>query len=152
MAKVSSSLVINRSVEEVYDKAKDIEKLATFLPDIKEVKVLSQEGSVVDSFWRGEFQGREIKWKERDFWDEEGKECRFSLIEWRFYLIEGDFKQYEGAWRFREEGEDKTRVELEIEYDLGIPLVGALISKFLKKVMEDNAQAMLKALQEVVEG
>jgi DNA-binding phage protein len=30
--------------------------------------------------------------------------------------------------------------------------VGALISKFLKKVMEDNAQAMLKALQEVVEG
>ena len=52
MAKVSSSLVINRSVEEVYDKAKDIEKLATFLPDIKEVKVLSQEGSVVDSFWR----------------------------------------------------------------------------------------------------
>lgn len=145
MAKVSSSLVINRSVEEVYDKAKDIEKLATFLPDIKEVKVLSQEGSVVDSFWRGEFQGREIKWKERDFWDEEGKECRFSLIE-------GDFKQYEGAWRFRKEGEDKTRVELEIEYDLGIPLVGALISKFLKKVMEDNAQAMLKALQEVVEG
>ncbi len=145
MAKVSSSLVINRSVEEVYDKAKDIEKLATFLPDIKEVKVLSQEGSVVDSFWRGEFQGREIKWKERDFWGEEGKECRFSLIE-------GDFKQYEGAWRFREEGEDKTRVELEIEYDLGIPLVGALISKFLKKVMEDNAQAMLKALQEVVEG
>ncbi len=30
MAKVSSSLVINRSVEEVYDKAKDIEKLTTF--------------------------------------------------------------------------------------------------------------------------
>lgn len=145
MAKVSSSLVINRSVEEVYNKAKDIEKLATFLPNIKEVKVLNQEGSVVDSFWKGEFQGREIKWKERDFWDEEKKECRFSLIE-------GDFKQYEGVWRFKEEGEDKTRVELEIEYDLGIPLVGALISKFLKKVMEENAQAMLKALQEVVEG
>ncbi|MBP9015336.1 MAG: SRPBCC family protein [Candidatus Atribacteria bacterium] len=145
MAKVSSSLVINRSVEEVYNKAKEVEKLATFLPSIKEVKVLSQEGSVVDSFWKGEFQGREIKWKERDFWDEEKKECRFSLIE-------GDFKQYEGVWRFKEEGENKTRVELEIEYDLGIPLVGALISKFLKKVMEENAQAMLKALQEVVEG
>ncbi|MDI3542669.1 MAG: hypothetical protein PWP57_272 [Candidatus Atribacteria bacterium] len=145
MAKVSSSLVINRSVEEVYNKAKDIEKLATFLPNIKEVKVLNQEGSVVDSFWKGEFQGREIKWKERDLWDEEKKECHFSLIE-------GDFKQYEGIWRFKEEGEDKTRVELEIEYDLGIPLVGALISKFLKKVMEENAQAMLKALQEVVEG
>ncbi|HXL02336.1 MAG TPA: SRPBCC family protein [Candidatus Atribacteria bacterium] len=144
MAKVSSSLVINGSVEEVYNKAKDVEKLATFLPSIKEVKVLNQEGSVVDSFWKGEFQGREIKWKERDFWDEENKECRFSLIE-------GDFKQYEGVWRFKEEGEDKTRVELEIEYDLGIPLVGALISKFLKKVMEENAQAMLKALQEVVE-
>jgi ribosome-associated toxin RatA of RatAB toxin-antitoxin module len=99
----------------------------------------------VDSFWKGRLQGREVKWTERDLWDDAGKQCRF-------FVLEGDFKKYEGIWKFVEEKEGKTRVELEIEYDLGLPLVGALISAFLRKKMEENAQAMLSALKKSVEG
>ncbi len=143
MAKVSASLDISGEVHRIYEKAKDIEKLAQFLPDLEEVKILRREGNAVDSFWRGRFQGREVKWTERDLWDDTQKECRF-------FVLEGDFKRYEGVWRFREAG-DRTRVELEIEYDLGLPLVGALISAFLRKKMEENAQAMLLALQRATE-
>lgn len=145
MAKVLSSLLIEGQAGEVYEKAKDIERLAQFLPDLEEVKVLRKEGQEVDSFWKGRFQGREVKWTERDLWDDEKKECRF-------FVLDGDFKKYEGIWKFIEEGGGKTRVELEIEYDLGLPLVGALISAFLRKKMEENAQAMLSALKKSVEG
>ncbi|MGC8777570.1 MAG: type II toxin-antitoxin system RatA family toxin [Candidatus Caldatribacteriaceae bacterium] len=144
MAKDASSLLIEGQAGEVYAKAKDIEKLARFLPDLEEVKVLRKEGREVDSFWKGRFQGREVQWTERDLWNDEQKECRF-------FVLEGDFKKYEGTWKFIEEGEGKTRVELEIEYDLGLPLVGALISAFLRKKMEENAQAMLSALKKSVE-
>ncbi|MDK2897749.1 MAG: hypothetical protein PWP04_1869 [Candidatus Atribacteria bacterium] len=144
MAKVSTFLVINQPREKVYQKAKDIENLANFLPNLKEVKIINQEGNRVESFWRGEFQGREIKWWENDWWDDANWECRFESPR-------GDFKQYQGVWRFALEGEGKTRVELEIEYDLGIPLVGALISNFLRKTMLDNAEAMLQGLQQAVE-
>jgi ribosome-associated toxin RatA of RatAB toxin-antitoxin module len=145
VARVSASLVIRGKASEVYEKAKDIERLAQFLPDLEEVRVIRKEGQEVDSFWKGRFQGREVKWTERDLWDDAGKQCRF-------FVLEGDFKKYEGIWKFVEEKEGKTRVELEIEYDLGLPLVGALISAFLRKKMEENAQAMLSALKKSVEG
>lgn len=145
MAKVSASLVIEGDATAVYEKAKDIERLAQFLPDLEEVKVLRKEGQEVDSFWKGRFQGREVKWTERDLWDDAEKECQF-------FILEGDFKTYKGVWKFEEAGKEKTKVELEIEYDLGLPLVGALISAFLRKKMEENAQAMLLALKKSVEG
>jgi ribosome-associated toxin RatA of RatAB toxin-antitoxin module len=145
VARVSASLVIEGKVSEVYERAKDIERLARFLPDLEEVRIIRREGQEVDSFWKGRFQGREVKWTERDLWDDAGKQCRF-------FVLEGDFKKYEGVWKFEEEKEAQTRVDLEIEYDLGLPLVGALISAFLRKKMEENAQAMLSALKKSVEG
>jgi len=145
MARVRGEIVIEGNPEDVYQKAKDIERLASFLPDLKEVRILKQEGSEVESFWKGEFQGREVKWTERDVWDDTARECRF-------YATGGDFKKYEGVWRFVDAGEGKTRVELEIEYDLGLPLVGGLISAFLKKKMQENLQAMLEALQKSCQG
>lgn len=144
MARVSTSLLIKGEISSVYEKAKDVEKLAKFLPDLEEVRILRREGKEVDSFWKGRFQGREVKWTERDLWDDEKRECQF-------FILEGDFKTYQGVWRFKKEGATETRVELEIEYDLGLPLVGALISAFLRKKMEENAQAMLVALQKSVE-
>jgi len=143
MARISVSHVILKDPNVVYERAKDVERLASFLPNLEEVRILRREGREVDSFWKGRFQGREVKWKERDVWDDEKRECRF-------FVLEGDFKKYEGVWRFLQEGE-ATRVELEIEYDLGIPLVGALIHAFLRKTMEDNARAMLQALQKSIE-
>ncbi|MEN3202336.1 MAG: SRPBCC family protein [Atribacterota bacterium] len=144
MARIAVSLRIPKNVEVVYEKAKSIEALAHFLPDLEEVRVLKREGQEVESFWKGRFQGREVKWTERDIWDDMKKECRF-------FALEGDFKKYEGVWRFREDDPSSTLVELEIEYDLGIPLVGALIHAFLKKKMEENALAMLQALKKALE-
>ncbi|HSV32336.1 MAG TPA: SRPBCC family protein [Atribacteraceae bacterium] len=143
MAEVETALVVNWPVDMVYEKAKDIEALARFLPDLKEVRVLSREGNQVESFWKGEFQRREVKWRERDIWDDEKRECRF-------HLLEGDFKKYQGIWRFLPDNE-KTRIELKLEYDLGLPLIGPLINAFLKKKMTENSQSMLKALQQILD-
>ncbi len=145
LAEIQTSLVVEEKVDAVYEKAKDIEGLAEYLPDLEEVRILRREKNMVESFWKGVFQGREVKWTERDYWDDENKECRFEAVE-------GDFKLYRGIWRFNLEGESKTRVDLEIEYDLGLPLVGPLINTFLKKKMLENARAMLNALEKSLHG
>ncbi|MCX7730982.1 MAG: SRPBCC family protein [Candidatus Caldatribacterium sp.] len=145
MARIAVSLHIPKSAEVVYEKAKDIEALARFLPDLEEVRILKRQGQEVESFWKGKFQGREVRWTERDVWDDANRECRF-------FALEGDFKRYEGIWRFQEVDPSTTLVNLEIEYDLGIPLVGPLIHAFLKKKMEENALAMLQALKKALEG
>jgi len=144
MGKVNDVITIQQSVNKVFLGAQNIEELAKFLPDLQEVKVLEKNNNEVDSFWKGSFQGREVKWTERDIWDEVNKECRF-------FILEGDFKVYQGIWKFIPLSDTETKVELEIEYDLGLPLVGALINTFLKKKMLENAQAMLKALKQMIE-
>ncbi len=144
MGKVNDVITIQQSVNKVFLGAQNIEELAKFLPDLQEVKVLEKNDNEVDSFWKGSFQGREVKWTERDIWDEVNKECRF-------FILEGDFKVYQGIWKFIPLSDTETKVELEIEYDLGLPLVGALINTFLKKKMLENAQAMLKALKQMIE-
>ena len=144
MGKVNDVITIQQSVNKVFLGAQNIEELAKFLPDLQEVKVLEKNNNEVDSFWKGSFQGREVKWTERDIWDEVNKECRF-------FILEGDFKVYQGIWKFITLSDTETKVELEIEYDLGLPLVGTLINTFLKKKMLENAQAMLKALKQMIE-
>jgi len=144
MGKVNDVITIQQSVNKVFLGAQNIEELAKFLPDLQKVKVLEKNNNEVDSFWKGSFQGREVKWTERDIWDEVNKECRF-------FILEGDFKVYQGIWKFIPLSDTETKVELEIEYDLGLPLVGALINTFLKKKMLENAQAMLKALKQMIE-
>lgn len=144
MGKVNDVITIQQSVNKVFLGAQNIEELAKFLPDLQEVKVLGKNNNEVDSFWKGSFQGREVKWTERDIWDEVNKECRF-------FILEGDFKVYQGIWKFIPLSDTETKVELEIEYDLGLPLIGTLINTFLKKKMLENAQAMLKALKQMIE-
>ena len=144
MGKVNDVITIQQSVNKVFLGAQNIEELAKFLPDLQEVKVLEKNNNEVDSFWKGSFQGREVKWTERDIWDEVNKECRF-------FILEGDFKVYQGIWKFIPLSDTETKVELEIEYDLGLPVIGALINTFLKKKMLENAQAMLKALKQMIE-
>lgn len=144
MGKVNDVITIQQSVENVFLEAQNIDQLAKFLPDLQEVRILKKNMNEVDSFWKGSFQGREVKWTERDIWDEANKECRF-------FILEGDFKVYQGMWKFIPLSDKETKVELEIEYDLGLPLVGALINTFLKKKMLENAQAMLKALKQMID-
>jgi len=144
MGKVNDVITIQQSVENVFLEAQNIDQLAKFLPDLQEVRILKKNMNEVDSFWKGSFQGREVKWTERDIWDEANKECRF-------FILEGDFKVYQGMWKFIPLSDMETKVELEIEYDLGLPLVGALINTFLKKKMLENAQAMLKALKRMID-
>jgi coenzyme Q-binding protein COQ10 len=144
MGKVNDVITIQQSVENVFLEAQNIEQLAKFLPDLQEVRILKKNMNEVDSFWKGSFQGREVKWTERDIWDEANKECRF-------FILEGDFRVYQGMWKFIPLSDKETKVELEIEYDLGLPLVGALINTFLKKKMLENAQAMLKALKQMID-
>ena len=79
MGKVNDVITIQQSVENVFLEAQNIDQLAKFLPDLQEVRILKKNMNEVDSFWKGSFQGREVKWTERDIWDEANKECRFFI-------------------------------------------------------------------------
>lgn len=133
---------VNAPVEVVYATAKEIERFPEWMPDVESVEILSREGNRVTSRWVGKVQElrRTIKWTEEDVWDDAAHTCRFRTLE-------GDWDKYEGDWRFIPDG-DGTRIELDLDFNVNVPLIGALIMGVVTKLMEKNSRGMLQALAE----
>jgi len=127
-------------VDIVFGVAKDVERFPEFMPDVKRVETLERRGGLVVSEWTAavsEF-GRTIRWVEEDVWDDEKRTCEFRCVR-------GDWQVYQGVWCFREDG-GGTRMTLDLEYDLNVPLIGPLIKSIISKLVEKNAQQMLAAI------
>jgi len=129
-------------LDPVYRLSRDIEAFPQFMPDVQEVEILERrDDGYQKSRWVGivkEFK-RTISWTEEDHWDDVNHSCAFEQTE-------GDFSVYRGAWRFNEAG-GTTHVELELEYEYDVPLIGNLIKALLKRKMQENCDNMLAAIK-----
>lgn len=148
MPHVRKEILVNAAPEAVFDAAADIERFPAAMPDLKSVEVLEREGNRCVSRWvsvadLGPIQ-REVSWTEEAVWDRAGLSCRFSLIK-------GDMKSYSGGWSFTPDGAG-TKVVLEFDYEIEIPLLGALVHKIIHQKMEQNCDGLLAALKQMVEG
>jgi ribosome-associated toxin RatA of RatAB toxin-antitoxin module len=142
MPTVLAVIDVNAPLDVVYALARNIEAFPEFMPDVQEVEILEQRpDGTQKSRWVGiikEFK-RTIKWTEEDHWDDVNHTCAFAQLE-------GDFSAYRGAWRFQEAAVG-THVELEVEYEYDVPLIGNLIKALLKRKMQENCDNMLAAIK-----
>lgn len=139
---VTAVVDVNAPLERVFAIARNIEAFPEFMPDVQEVTILEQsdDGRQV-SRWVGivkEFK-RTINWVEEDCWDEAGHVCTFRQRE-------GDFALYQGTWAFAET-DGTTHIELELEYEYDVPLIGNLIKNLLRRKMQENCDNMLTAIK-----
>ena len=97
-------------------------------------RVVSEWVGVVPKF------GTAIRWTEEDVWDQAAGTCAFQQLK-------GDYKQLEGVWTFAEEGPETTRFSSVLDYEIEIPLVGPLIKAIVKRAVQDNLDATLRAIK-----
>lgn len=139
---VTAVIDIAAPLDKVFAIARNIEAFPEFMPDVQEVEILEQRpDGWQTSRWVGlvkEFK-RTINWVEEDLWDEAAHVCTF-------HQKEGDFSLYQGEWRFSE-ANGMTHVELELEYDYDVPLIGNLIKNLLKRKTQENCDNMLAAIK-----
>ena len=141
MATVESRIVVNAPIEQVYELARDIERFPEFMHDVVEVEILERTPDRQVSRWVGliEQLNRTLKWTEEDFWNEDERACRFTMLE-------GDFTAYSGTWDFRAD-EAGTLVTLVVEYEYDVPLIGPLIKRLLHRLVQQNCDSMLAAIK-----
>jgi coenzyme Q-binding protein COQ10 len=140
MARVEARTLIRAPLEQVYAVAKRVQDFPQFMPDLERVTVLERDGEVpIRTEWVGVVEGRRIRWTEDDAWDDARHLCRFRQRE-------GDFERYEGEWSFEPE-HGGTRTAITVEFEFGIPLIGALLSQLLRVKMKENLDGMLAALR-----
>ncbi|HEY3249066.1 MAG TPA: SRPBCC family protein [bacterium] len=141
---MQATTLIRAPIDRVYAFAKDVEAFPQFMPDLEAVKVLERRNGDTVTEWVGIVQGRKIRWVEEDRWDDARHVCTF-------HLREGDFSKYEGIWEFAPvEGGTQTTVAVDFELDL--PLAGALLSNLLKVLVRKNMESMLAAIKGQLDG
>ncbi|OGK11362.1 MAG: hypothetical protein A2Y63_02810 [Candidatus Riflebacteria bacterium RBG_13_59_9] len=148
MPNVRKEIIVNAPPERVFAIAREVERFPAVMHDLKSVEVLEREGARTVSRWVSVAEigplSREVVWEEEEFWDEDA-------LTGAFKLVKGDLKSYGGAWMFTPEG-GSTRVVLDFDYEIDIPLLGAMVHKIIHQKMMDNCDSLLKALKRLAEG
>jgi uncharacterized membrane protein len=148
MPRLESSIVINAPRDAVIAVARDNEAFPEYMADVHSLSVLekSPDGLRMVTDWVGIVPkfGNKIHWVEEDVWDLNEGTCTFRQLQ-------GDYEKFEGVWTFAAEGPNTTRFSSLLDYELEIPLVGALIKTIVQKVVQSNLDATLKAIKERAE-
>ncbi len=144
MPHIENSVLVNAPLETVFTAARDQESFPQFMPDVESLTIIerSPDGSRTVSDWvavASDFKLK-VRWTEEDVWDEAAHELRFKQLK-------GDYTAYGGFWKFTEESQGVTRLQSEIDYDLEIPLIGALLKAVVARLMRDNTQKVLDAIK-----
>ena len=146
MAEICSQRSIPHPARKVYESAKNVQGFPDVMPDLESAEVLENDGNGnTVTKWVGNVavgpMKRKISWTEKDKWDDDNLICSFDLVE-------GDMKTYCGTWKFIENG-DGCDVELKLDFELGIPMLGAMVNNIVNGIMQDNCDALLEALEKL---
>jgi ribosome-associated toxin RatA of RatAB toxin-antitoxin module len=152
MPQVQSEIIIKAPLNLVWSIAQDVVALPDILADLDDVKVhereeLSDGTTRVVSEWHGRIKqfNRRIVWTEEDFWDEKAHTCTFQQIK-------GDFDEYSGVWKFEPTDDgSSTRALLDITYKFDVPLLGALLQKVVRNIMQGSADDTLRGVAQEAE-
>ncbi|MGQ9730384.1 MAG: type II toxin-antitoxin system RatA family toxin [Candidatus Zipacnadales bacterium] len=146
MPEIHVTVTIEAPLDQVYGLAKQIERLPEFDANLESVRIIERAGTRVVSEWVGvvkEF-GQKVRWTEEDLWNDELHRCTFVMTK-------GDFDRYKGSWEFSAEANDRTRVDLRLEYEYNVPLIGPLIKNLLHKKTQESALGIMNALKALAE-
>ncbi len=146
MTEITSTRLIPRPAAAVFAAAQQVERFPEVMPDLDKVTVLEDDGAGHTlTKWEGTISvgplTRQMSWTERDVWDMAALTCTFTLVE-------GDMKQYSGEWTFAEQGEG-CLAQLRVRFELGIPLLGALVNRIVDQIMQRNCDDLLEALEKL---
>ncbi len=147
MPRIEQSVVVDAPVEKVYAVARDVEAFPDFMDDLQSLSILetSSDGDRTITEWVGlirEFK-MTVKWSQEDLWDPNAHRDDFKMIK-------GDMDSMSGYWQFT--GVDgRTRFDSVVDYEYNVPLIGPMIKALIKKKMEANLDAQMKAIKEKAE-
>ena len=144
MPYVERSIIIEGSIESVYEIAKDMESYPKFMPDVESVKVVERSPNETVTEWVTNVDGTPFLWTERDQFDDANRRINYVLIE-------GDLEKFEGAWKF-DSVEGGTKVTLTVDYDFGIPELTEMIGPTLLEKVGENSEMMLAGMKAQAEG
>lgn len=138
MITIKVSTLVKADKKKVYDVIKDMESFPKFMRNVRKLEVLERHPNRLLTLWEVEVDGAIVMWKEKDVFDD-------KHLRMKFKMTEGDYGSYGGEWRVTASSE-KTNIELQVDVNWGIPVLGRYVGKVLERKMRVGLKGMLKAI------
>jgi coenzyme Q-binding protein COQ10 len=129
---------IEGPIAKVWELVRNIEDYPRFMKPVQEVNVLSRAGNVVEAEWAVELKGSLLRWSERET-------CYPAEHRIDFVQIEGDLEKFKGHWDLKALSDEVTEVELQVDFEIGIPALRDMLNPVAEKALRENSITMLRS-------
>lgn len=118
-----------------------IEDFSRYMPNVGKSVVLrkTKRGAITE--WQVDADGLPIRWKEEDTFD-------FRNFTISFRAIEGDLAEFEGSWVLKKGEGESTKVTVNVQARLGIPIFENVVDDLLESKLRKNFEMMLRSMEE----
>lgn len=140
---IRTSMVVNRPRDQVYASWRRLENLPRFMKHLKNVKVIDERFSEWTATVAGDLGT--ISWKSEILKDDPG-----YTLSWR--SVPESAIHNAGKIRFRDAGQNGTRVDIVFSYHAPMGLVGEKTGHLLNPMFTGMVEEDIKSFREYVEG
>ncbi|NHC16105.1 type II toxin-antitoxin system RatA family toxin [Motilibacter deserti] len=144
MPTVDVEMTMHAPVQQVWDAVVDVESYPRYMETVKSVKELRRlpDGSR-ETEWSVLLKGSTLEWVERDVVLEGERKVVFEQTD-------GDLEVFEGEWTVTEQPDGTVRVRLFVNFDIGIPLLSAMLNPVAERALKENSRTMLQQIEKRV--
>ncbi|WP_283133075.1 aromatase/cyclase [Rhizohabitans arisaemae] len=128
----------------VWDLILDVKRYPELMECVLLIELLDHVGHADGSTesvvgWEVELEGSVLRWVERERHEPDRLRVTFEQVA-------GDMDRFSGHWQVLDEGEGITSVTLEVDFEIGIPVLRDVLDPFAAAAIRRNSSDMLLSL------
>jgi len=140
MPEVQVDLTIDAEVDEVWSMVRGVEAYPNYMTNVRSVDILADHGDTRVTAWSVFLKGSILEWSESERIDDSVRRIEFSQLD-------GDLERFVGYWQVTADESGATRVVLDIDFEIGIPLLAQMLDPVAGRALRDNSEQMLRSLE-----
>ena len=144
MPTVDVQMTMHAPLPAVWEAVVDVESYPRYMDNVQSVTEVRRlpDGSR-ETEWSVLLKGSTLEWIEHDIVLEDERLVRFAQTE-------GDLEVFEGEWSVREQADGSVLVRLFVNFDIGIPLLAAMLNPVAERALKENSRTMLQEIEKRV--
>jgi ribosome-associated toxin RatA of RatAB toxin-antitoxin module len=142
MPQLKLATTIRAPADQVWATILRAEDFPVLVDDV--VDVVLDPGSSADvriSRWAVRLEGAVLEWTQQEQLDEERRLLAFEQVE-------GDLSVLVGTWTVTDLASAGSRIDLDVMFEIGIPLLADIINPVAVRALRENFQQLLEKIDE----
>jgi ribosome-associated toxin RatA of RatAB toxin-antitoxin module len=141
MARVEKKLLLEHSVQQMFELVEKVEDYPKFLPWCGGVEVHNRTADSLEATIRVAFKGINPHFTTRN---QQVKNQSMTMT-----LVDGPFKKFEGAWHFTPLSEQACKIEFSLNYEFSNPLFAMVIGPVFNLIASTFVDSFVKRADEL---